>query len=109
MPAVALPGQFSCNTCGGIYSATNVDGSTYFHACPDVTVPGAQPNPLLPGFTPPTFTPRPNKRDENVQAGLLAAKGQFFKVAPDPLDPLKTILVPVPDPTLAQGLGRTQH
>ena len=58
--------RFRCNTCRGEYQDVGPDGVRYFHACPLQAIPGAQPDPDLPAFTPPRFRERPDKRNENM-------------------------------------------
>ncbi len=43
-----------CNTCGGVYSQRQADGTDYYHACADVF-----------DETTHTFKSRPDARDEN--------------------------------------------
>lgn len=83
--------MLKCNTCGGIYPATQADGTLYFHACPplgDVEVCAALGLPL----DPTTHTKaqrdqlaaasrvRPNARDENILSTAASNKGAIKAV-----------------------------
>ena len=46
--------QLECNTCGGVYSSKNDDGTAYYHACPLILDKSGE------------CVERPDKRDENV-------------------------------------------
>lgn len=76
-----------CNTCAGIYDAVTPEGLAYFHACPPLrqlrvqeldgtysTVdPGTQGVRRVVGER---FTPRPNRRDENVRLNPTTGKSE---------------------------------
>ncbi len=100
--------RFRCNTCGGSYTDTLVDGMDYFHACPPIAVPGAQPDPALPGFTPPLEHERADKRDENLPAGIVFAEGLAVRLEHDPNDRAVVRRVPVTSLVKTEGKGRTQ-
>lgn len=55
-----------CNSCGGIYSTTQPDGSRYFHACPPIPNPAYNTDPKKGAVDLRETIEQPNKRDENV-------------------------------------------
>ncbi len=100
--------RFRCNTCLGSYHDTLPDGMDYYHACPPLAMPGAQPDPALPGFTPPVERERADKRDENLPPGIVFVEGLAVRLEPDPNDRAVVRRVPVTSLLKSEGKGRTK-
>jgi hypothetical protein len=99
-----------CNACGGVYSATNPDGSDYYHRCPPLSAveldaavkAGKVALPLLEtadvAITRRVYE-RANARDENVKPnpdqtkpGIIKANGAGAAIVANPSP--ATVIVP---------------
>ncbi len=98
---------FRCQTCLGTYRDVLSDGTAYYHACPPVSVPGAQPDSTLPGFTPPGFAERANKRDETLPPGIVVEEGIAVRLEQDPHDRNVVHRVTLTSRVKSEGQGRT--
>jgi ssDNA-binding Zn-finger/Zn-ribbon topoisomerase 1 len=63
-----------CNSCGGTYSATQPDGSRYFHACAPIPNPAFQPDPTKGPVNLQATIELANKRNENITGIDLVTK-----------------------------------
>lgn len=81
-----------CQSCGGLYTPRQKDGTEYFHACPSRRVTGstAAPTPDDPKATKPVFTVIDQPRNENIKAldatgkPVIVADGKGSLVVADP-------------------------
>jgi hypothetical protein len=99
---------WKCNACGATYADHQRDGSEYYHVCPPTTVQGVQPNPEMPGYTPPSVKARPDGRNENIRPNLRYVEGLPVLVRPDPADPARLISTKADSIIVAEGAGRTE-
>jgi hypothetical protein len=98
---------FKCNSCGGVYSETQRDGSTYFHVCADVVVAEQKADAEGRVIKRAVYGQRDNARNENYMPGLRFVDGAPMMETPDPETPSRMILTPAPRIIVSEGAGRT--
>lgn len=100
--------SFKCNSCGGTYSDTQADGTSYFHACAPETIEPAEFDATGKRTKEEKRTPRTDVRDENFVRGLVLVDGKPKLQTADPTKNVPSIFIDPPSLIVSEGKGRTQ-